>query len=230
MTMDDNTDEDRPPAWRTPYRGEHRWFAVAIVLGTLALQLLLPKELVLHPSWLLPAVSGLLVVALMLVNPGRVDRRSPLERSIALTLVAAVSVATGASAVQLVDGILSSSITSRPGSVLASAAIVYWTNIVAFSLWYWEFDRGGPGQRATGVAKHPDFLFQQMSSPEFAPENWRPSYPDYLYLSFTNATAFSPTDVMPLRRWAKLTMMVQASISLMIALLVVAWAIGAIHS
>jgi hypothetical protein len=166
-----NSHDVSAPAWRTPSRGERRWFAVAIVLGTLALQLLLPNELVLRPGWLLPAVSGLLVVALMLVNPGRVNRRTPLERSIALTLVAAVSVANGASAVQLVEGILSSSITNRPGSVLAGAAIVYWTNIVVFSLWYWEFDRGGPGQRATGTMEHPDFLFQQMSSPEFAPQN-----------------------------------------------------------
>jgi uncharacterized membrane protein len=223
-----NSDDDPAPGWRTPSRGEHRWFAVAIVLGTLALQLLLPDELVLKPGWLLPAVSGLLVVALILANPGRVNRRTPLDRSIALTLVAVVTVTNGASAIQLVDGIVASSITSRPGSVLTSAAIVYWTNIVVFSLWYWEFDRGGPGRRATGTAEYPDFLFQQMSSPQFAPDGWKPTYPDYLYLSFTNATAFSPTDVMPMRRWAKLTMMLQAAISLMIALLVIAWAIGAL--
>jgi uncharacterized membrane protein len=212
-----------------PTPGEHRWPAVALVLATIALQLLLPAELVLRPGWLLPAVSALLVVALMLVNPGRVDRRTPLDRGIALSVVAVVSVANGASAVQLVEGIISGSLAHRPGSVLVSAAIVYWTNIVAFSLWYWEFDRGGPGERATGGSEYPDFLFPQMTSPEFATKNWKPTYPDYLYLSFTNSTAFSPTDVMPLRPWAKLTMLLQSAISLVLALLVVAWSVNALN-
>ncbi|WP_246128118.1 hypothetical protein [Amycolatopsis rhizosphaerae] len=228
--MNSSEEEEPPPAWRAPSRGEHRWLAVTVVVSTLVLQLLLPNELVLRPGWLLPAVSGLLVVALMLINPGRVDQRTRLDRGVALSLVAAVSVTNGASAVQLVEGIVSASITDRPASILVSAAIVYWTNIVVFSLWYWEFDRGGPGQRATGTAEYPDFMFPQMSSPEFAPRGWKPTYADYLYLSFTNATAFSPTDVMPLRRWAKVTMMLQSSVSLILALLVVAWAINAIHS
>lgn len=218
------------PAWRTPTRGEHRSPAVAVVVATVALQLLLPGELVIRPWWLLPSVTGLLVLALMVINPGRVSRHAPLERGVALCVVTVVSVANAASAVQLVEGIITGSIANRPGSVLASAAIVYWSNIVAFSLWYWEFDGGGPGERAAGTAEYPDFLFPQMSDPRFAPKNWRPRYPDYLYLSFTNSTAFSPTDVMPLRPWAKLIMMLQAAISLIIALLVVAWAVGAINS
>ncbi|NKQ58196.1 DUF1345 domain-containing protein [Amycolatopsis sp. K13G38] len=223
-----HADETPVPAWRGPTPGEHRWPAVAVVVGTVALQVLLPDELVLRPWWLLPAVTALLVVALMLINPGRVSRRTPVDRTVALGVVAVVSVANGASAVGLVSGIIDGSITNRPGSVLLSAAIVYWTNIVVFSLWYWEFDRGGPGQRASGGAEYPDLMFPQMSNPELAPKDWEPTYPDYLYLSFTNATAFSPTDVMPLRRWAKLTMMLQSAISLMIALLVVAWAVGAL--
>lgn len=218
------------PAWRTPTRSEHRSPAVAVVVATVALQLLLPKELVIRPWWLLPAVTGLLVVTLLLINPGRVSRHAPLERGMALCLVAVVSVANAASAVQLVDGIITGSIANRPGSVLVSAAIVYWSNIVAFSLWYWEFDRGGPGERAAGSAEYPDFLFPQMSDPEFAAKDWRPTYPDYLYLSFTNSTAFSPTDLMPLRPWAKLIMMLQSAVSLIIALLVVAWAVGALNS
>jgi uncharacterized membrane protein len=223
-------DEAPTPAWRTPSRGEHRTPAVAVVVATVALQLLLPNELVIRPSWLLPSVTGLLVLALLVINPGRISRHAPVERAVALCLVAVVSAANGASAVQLVDGIITGSIANRPGSVLASAAIVYWSNIVSFSLWYWEFDGGGPGERAAGAVEYPDFLFPQMSDQKFAPKSWRPRYPDYLYLSFTNSTAFSPTDVMPLRPWAKLTMMLQAAISLLIALLVVAWAIGALNS
>ncbi|MBB2933443.1 putative membrane protein [Amycolatopsis bartoniae] len=222
--------EGSMPQWRAPTKGEHRWRAVAVVVATVALQLLLPNELVIRPWWLLPAVTGLLVIALLIVNPGRVSKRSPLDRTIALCIVAVVSVANAASAVQLVDGIIGGSIADRPGSVLASAGIVYWSNIVAFSLWYWEFDRGGPGRRATGDSRFPDFLFPQMTSPEFTSRNWRPTYPDYLYLSFTNSTAFSPTDVMPLRPWAKMTMMLQSAISLVIALLVIAWAVGSLKS
>ncbi|MTD58809.1 hypothetical protein [Amycolatopsis pithecellobii] len=108
----------------------------------------------------------------------------------------------------LVDGIITGSITNCPGSLLLSAGIVYWSNIIAFSLCYWEFDGGGPGERAAGSAEYPDFLFPQMS----------------------DSTAFSPTDVMPLRPWAKLTLMLQAAISLLIALLVVAWAVSTLKS
>jgi uncharacterized membrane protein len=223
-------DEVPTPAWRVPTRSEHRSPAVAVVVATVALQLLLPNELVIRPGWLLPAVTGSLAFALLLINPGRVSRHAPLERAVALSVVAVVTVANAGSAVQLVDGIITGSITNRPGSVLASAAIVYWSNIVAFSLWYWEFDRGGPGERAAGSAEYPDFLFPQMSAAEFTAKDWRPTYPDYLYLSFTNSTAFSPTDVMPLRPWAKLTMMLQAAVSLIIALLVVAWAVSALNS
>ncbi|UIJ60330.1 hypothetical protein LWP59_01110 [Amycolatopsis acidiphila] len=222
-------DETRTPSWRMPTHGEHRTTAVAVIVATVALQVLLPNELVIHPWWLLPSVTALLVLALLVINPGRVSRHAPLERGTALCLVAAVSVANAASAVQLVEGIINGSIADRPGSVLASAAIVYWSNIVAFALWYWEFDRGGPGERAAGSAEYPDFLFPQMSDPQFVAKDWRPTYPDYLYLSFTNSTAFSPTDVMPLRPWAKLLMMLQSAISLIIALLVVAWAVGALN-
>nr|WP_215549944.1 DUF1345 domain-containing protein [Amycolatopsis sp. CA-230715] len=202
---------------------------MAVVIATLALQLALPGALVLSPRWLLPALSTLLIVALLLVNPGKVDRRSKRERMISLVLVAVVSAANALSAVGLVIGIVDGSITGSAGRVLLSGVIVYWTNIVVFSLWYWEFDRGGPAARALGEADYPDFMFPQMSDPELAPKDWEPGYLDYLYVSFTNAAAFSPTDVMPLRRWAKLTMLGQAGLSLILALLVVAWAVGGLR-
>ncbi|MEU8630669.1 hypothetical protein AB0C38_00770 [Amycolatopsis sp. NPDC048633] len=199
---------------------------MGVVVATLVLQVALPDDMALHPKWLLPAVSGLLVVALLLVNPGRMSQFSAVERVISLLLVAAVTAVNGASAVQLVYGIVTSSIGDRAGAVLVTGGIVYWTNIVAFSLWYWEFDRGGPGRRATGRAEFPDLQFPQMADPDLAHQDWEPSYLDYLYFSFTNAAAFSPTDVMPLRIWAKLTMMLQAAISLVLAVMVVSWAIN----
>ncbi|HET6709990.1 hypothetical protein [Amycolatopsis sp.] len=198
---------------------------MGVVVATLVLQVALPDDMALRPWWLLPAVSVLLVVALLLVNPGRMTQFSAVERSISLLIVGLVTVVNAWSAASLVYGIASGT-TDRAGAVLVTGGIVYWTNIVAFSLWYWEFDRGGPGRRAAGRAEYPDLQFPQMADPDLAHRDWEPSYLDYLYFSFTNAAAFSPTDVMPLRIWAKMTMMLQAVVSLVLAVMVVAWAIN----
>jgi uncharacterized membrane protein len=112
------------------------------------------------------------------------------------------------------------------GPLLSTGAAIWLTNIVAFALWYWQFDRGGPAARAHARRRIPDFQFVQMQSPEFAHPDWEPQFMDYLYLSFTNATAFSPTDVMPLSRWAKLTMLVQSLVSLVTVALVIARAVN----
>ncbi|GAA4825357.1 hypothetical protein GCM10023201_09700 [Actinomycetospora corticicola] len=97
--------------------------------------------------------------------------------------------------------------------------------MIGFALWYWQFDRGGPSVRACGERSLPDFWFPQMQSADLDPE-WEPHFVDYLYVSFTNATAFSPTDTMPLSRWAKLTMLVQSAVSLATVALVVARAVN----
>ena len=201
-----------------------------MVVVTLALQLVLPHDVVLARWWLLPGLSVLLIIALLLINPGRMDEFSTIERIISLAVVAVVSVANGGSAVQLVLGIANGSVGGHAVQVLVSGGIVYWTNIVVFSLWYWEFDRGGSARRADGLAQYADLQFPQMDSPELTHDDWEPRYLDYLYLAFTNATAFSPTDVMPLKIWAKMTMMLQAIISLLVAVMVIAWAIGALQN
>jgi hypothetical protein len=113
-----------------------------------------------------------------------------------------------------------------PQRLLLTGAAIWITNVIVFALWYWESDRGGPGARAEGGRPHPDFLFAQMQSPELAPPDWEPGFADYLFLSFTNASAFSPTDVLPLSRWAKMTMMLQAAVSLSTVALVVARAVN----
>jgi len=107
-----------------------------------------------------------------------------------------------------------------------SGAAIWGTNVIAFALWYWEFDRGGPVARLEGTAKYPDLQWPQMIDPELSRPGWGPQFIDYLYFSFTNATAFSPTDVMPLARWAKLTMMVQSAVSLVLGILVIARAVN----
>ena len=100
------------------------------------------------------------------------------------------------------------------------------TNIIVFGIWYWELDRGGPFNRAAGTVPHPDFLFPQMVSPELSPEHWEPRFLDYLYTSFTNVMAFSPTDTMPLSRWAKSLMALQSAIALSTTALVLARAVN----
>ncbi|MGI8717808.1 MAG: hypothetical protein ACR2JN_08260, partial [Lapillicoccus sp.] len=110
--------------------------------------------------------------------------------------------------------------------VLGSGAAIYATNVIAFGIWYWELDRGGPFARAGGTDPHPDFLFPQMSEPHLAPPDWEPQFLDYLYVSLTNVVAFSPTDTMPLSRWAKTLMAVQSVVALSTTALVVARAVN----
>ena len=113
------------------------------------------------------------------------------------------------------------------GHELIRAAIHIWcTTVLTFALWFWLLDSGGPAARARERTGRPDFLFTQMTNPELAPANWRPAFLDYLYLSFTNATAFSPTDTMPLTQWAKMLMLVEAAASLLTLLMVAARAVN----
>ena len=111
-------------------------------------------------------------------------------------------------------------------ALLSSGALVWVNTIIAFTFLYWEIDGGGPVARSERGAKYPDLAFPQHMNPDLAPPDWRPLFVDYLYLGLTNATAFSPTDVMPLRHWAKLTMGLQALISLIILGLVIARAVN----
>jgi hypothetical protein len=109
---------------------------------------------------------------------------------------------------------------------MVNGGSIYLTNIIAFALWYWELDRGGPAARSHGIECYPDFLFPQMSSPDMAPPDWEPTFVDYLYLSITNATAFSPTDVLPLTRPAKAAMGLQSTVALATVALVISRAIN----
>lgn len=103
------------------------------------------------------------------------------------------------------------------------------TNILVFGIWYWELDRGGPVARIDGRHRWPDFLFPQMASPELAPKDWAPQFVDYLYVSATNVMAFSPTDTMPMARWAKLMMALQAMVAVSMLALVFARAVNVLN-
>jgi uncharacterized membrane protein len=220
------------PAWRRKTRGELRWPVSITVIVAIVLQLLLPDQLSLHPlpSWLMPALEGGLLVGLAISNPVRIEHRARFVRWASLVLIFLVTAANAISAVLLIREILRGHAGGSAGPLLASGASIWATNVIAFALWYWEFDRGGPVHRAHGTYQYLDFLFPQMTIDEMSPPDWEPYFVDYLYLSFTNATAFSPTDVMPLARWAKLTMLVQSAVSLALAALVIARAVNILPS
>src|SRR5437763_14452536 len=116
--------------------------------------------------------------------------------------------------------------TNRPRELLIAGVLIWLTNFLIFALWYWEMDRGGPGRRAAGHDGPPDFLFPQMTDDRIEPRDWRPIFLDYLYVSLTNATAFSPTDTMPLSPVAKSTMGVQSLVSLVTLGMIVARAVN----
>lgn len=214
------------PAWRRATSGEQRWpvsLAIVVVIG---LQLTLPDEVVTGSRWLLPALE--LVVLGVLVVATTFENEPPWRRRAGLVLTGLITLTNGLAAVRLVLHLVEGRGGDQPGTLLATGAAIWATNVIGFALWYWQFDRGGPSARARGDRDVPDFLFPQMQSPDIDPE-WEPTFVDYLYVSFTNATAFSPTDTMPLSRWAKLTMMVQSAVSLATVALVVARAVNVLR-
>jgi hypothetical protein len=216
------------PAWRRRTRGEHRWPVTASVVVAIVLQILLSDSLTSPlPHLLMPLLEAALSIFLSIANPVRIERRGPVVRAAAIGLILLITAANAVSAVLLIRAILEAlPDTASAGPLLASGASIWATNVIAFGLWYWEFDRGGPVHRLEGTREHPDLMFPQMASPQLAPPDWEPHFVDYLYLSFTNATAFSPTDVMPLARWAKVTMAVQSAVALAVGALVIARAVN----
>jgi len=151
-----------------------------------------------HQPWLLPSLEMALLVTLTVLNPVRLTRYTRAGKYLSLLLVALISLDNGFSAALLDFKLIHGTAGDQASALLASAAAIYLTNVIAFGIWYWELDRGGPFARAAAATPYPDFLFPQMTQPHLASEHWEPRFGDYLYVSFTNATAFSPTDTMPL--------------------------------
>jgi hypothetical protein len=218
------------PAWRRRTEGEARWQVALCTAVAIALQVALPGRLVLlSPSWALPALEGAMLICLVVANPHRINRQSRALRSFSLMLAAVISFANVWSLERLAAGLVDGHQHWDAGPLLITGGAIWLTNVIVFGLWYWEFDRGGPVARALGANPYPDFQFTQMVSPEMAPPHWEPQFADYLYLAFTNAAAFSPTDVLPLSRWAKLAMTLQSAISIVTVALVVARAVNILH-
>ncbi|GAA0358993.1 hypothetical protein GCM10009530_05330 [Microbispora corallina] len=213
------------PVWLRETEAEGRWTAAGAVILVILIHIWLPDTLDVQPPWLMPVLESALLVGLVAANPITLTRESRLTRTASLTLIGAISAANAwiilREVVRLVNGVEHDAM-----RLLTTGAAVWTVNVLLFALWYWELDRGGPVARAKGRGLYPAFLFPQMDEQTLARPGWRATFVDYLYLAFTNATAFSPTDVMPLTRWAKIMMMLQSALSLVVVALVIARAIN----
>jgi hypothetical protein len=166
-------------------------------------------------------------VILIVGDPGRIDRDSRWLRVLTGTLIGLISVVNASAAVRLVTGIIDDAKFSNDANILlASGGAIWLANVLAFGLWYWALDRGGAAARARGQGHQPAFVFPEMTHAQYLGPDWYPKFMDYLHLSFTTATAFSPTDVSAIRPWAKLMMMSEAAISLVVAVLVISRAVN----
>lgn len=210
-----------------PVRGEARWPSVAAVVVAMALTLARPKEMRVAPIWALPAIELVLLAVLIVRDPGRIDKRSSFLRGVSIAVVALLVLDAMLATVRLVAALIrGGSMTNSPEALLAAGGLVWLSNLLAFALLYWELDAGGAANRAHRMPQYLDLAFTQQLSPEVARPGWRPGFADYLYLAMTTSTAFSPTDVMPLARWAKMAMGLQSMISLAVVGLVVARAVN----
>src|SRR5262245_34743100 len=162
-------------------------------------------------------------------RPHRALVERGIRRRVGIWLLAGASLANAL----LVVGVIGSLVSGHESSgahLLLKGSTVWVTNVILFGLWFWLFDQGGPNVRLGRHPPKPDFLFPQTDDKEIAPDDWRPHFVDYMYVSFTNSIAFSPTDTMPLSRWAKLLMLFEASLSALVILLVAARAVNIFKS
>jgi hypothetical protein len=203
------------------------WPAQLTVLAAIVLSLDLPSYLTIKKVWLIPAIEGLLLLALVATTP-REGKLRPERRRVALGLIGLVSASNLLNLVLLTHRLLHGPTTL--GNDLIRAGVEIWiTNVLLFTVWYWELDRGGPLARRLDVLRAPDFLFPQMTDKLLGGIDWRAGYVDYFYTSFTNASAFSPTDTMPLTPMAKMLMLVQSLTSLVTIGMVLARAVNILH-
>ncbi|HKW45029.1 MAG TPA: hypothetical protein VJN22_05170 [Candidatus Eremiobacteraceae bacterium] len=214
------------PRGAVPQRTESRWPASLAVIAALALYVTLPEHFVLGPRWLIPGLELALLVPLSIIAPRRTSDEAPWRRIAAVALIAIINLANVGSLVFLVRFLLTEGPKATGVQLLLSSTEIWLTNILVFALWYWELDRGGPKNRLTASTRGADFLFPQMVTPICSSPGWMPHFVDYFFVAFTNATAFSPTDTMPLTPSAKMLMAVQALTSLLTVALVAARAVN----
>lgn len=205
------------------------WEAQLTVLVTIVLYLALPAKLTVGPSWLVPALEGALLIGLVISTPYLHHTQSPFHRRMTIGLIAIVTAANFTAEGLLINNLLKGG-GSGGRTLVMSAAAIWFTNVAVFGLWFWEIDRGGPHMRTAPKACAPDFLFPQMSAGGSIERGWRPAFLDYLYVAFTNASAFSPTDAMPLTVRIKALMLAEAIASFLTVGLVAARAVNILNT
>jgi uncharacterized membrane protein len=222
--------------------GEQPFWPTAAIITSAILYADLPSRFIVGRAagafsvvrWVVPALTVVLLLALVASIPdGRLMRALGWERHrahvtrrvLSIGLIGIVSAANVLSILLLIHLLVNGA--QANASTLLRAAVHMWVvNVLLFGLWYWQLDGGGPSERPACAPHERDFLFPQQTEPALLVGGWRPLFLDYLYVSFTNASAFSPTDTLPLSRWAKMLMLVQSAISLSLAVMVVARAVN----
>ena len=207
------------------HRTEHRLPVLVITLGALVVYLFLPNEVTFLPSWVIPALGAMTLTPLVLANPRRLDRQTTLTRWVGIGFAIGLAAVNQVYIILIIRELVSG-IANGP-MILLTAFGVWGTNVVAFSLVYWELDRGGPvARRVAGLHDdaRQDFRFPQQENDKTAA--WMPEFFDYTYFSLSNMMAFSPTDVMPLTRRAKALMAYQALTGFVLLALVISRAVN----
>ena len=221
---------DRPAIGLAPAaeRGEHWWPVALAIIVVAGLHVILPGRYRVQPPWVVPAVLLALLAVLIAGDPGRIDRQKTWLRVVTSVVIAFITLANLFAAVRLVVDILTNNkvFAANAAALLAAGGVIWVTNVVAFSLWYWDLDRGGAAARAHHPDRNPAFVFPEMQHSEYVAAGWVPRFVDYLSLGFWTATAVSPTDISAIKPWAKLLMMLEASGSVALAVLVVSRAIN----
>jgi hypothetical protein len=208
-------------------RFEPRWPVALAILAVILLLVLLPERVRLFPTWV-PYVVGIAFIVPMAAVGLSAEKARWLrvERTIMLLIILVTGVGTLATLANLIGAMVRRSTEIGGVQLLTSSITVWVTNVLTFSLLYWQLDRGGPEGRANNASMKLDWLFPQAGAAEHAPPDWRPTFVDYLFLGFSTATAFSPTDALPLTSRAKMLMMLESMISLVTIVVVASRAIN----
>ncbi len=216
----------RPPGRQMPHPAAHlsKWPVALALLALGGVYLVLPTDMTVGPRWLLLAIETPVVVFFLVAHRLNLPIRPLHVRVLVIAVLGVATLLIALSIAQLLGDLLRDRITAQ--RLLGAAAGLWAANVLIFALWYWEIDRGGPHRRHESAPPDPDFLFPQQSGPDIGPQDWMPEFVDYLFVAFTSATAFSPTDTLPLTRRVKVLLMVQELSSLVMVALLAARAIN----
>ncbi len=216
----------RPAGRPAPHPAVHisKWPVVLALLALGGVYLYLPAGMIVGPRWLLLAIEAPVVIFFIVAHRINLPIRPLHVRALVVAMLGVATLLIALSIAQLLGALLRDRIKAQP--LLGAATGLWASNVLIFALWYWEIDCGGPHRRHASAPSEPDFLFPQQSGPDIGPKDWMPEFVDYLFVAFTSATAFSPTDTLPLTRRVKALLMVQELSSLVMVAVLAARAIN----